>query len=185
MFNVTVGLSLLLCLATVAMWVRSNQMADQFAWSSANWIVGFNSQLGRFSFYRGIRYMPSRDPDGFLHREGSDPAVALPPCDRLIGQISHSGYGEIGDEAYGADFDGIVLPPWKCFTFTALLAALIPARAWELSVRKARRVKRLKRQLAQGLCANCGYDLRATPDRCPECGTVPPGKDAGSGGPAA
>ncbi len=55
----------------------------------------------------------------------------------------------------------IVNVPYWAIT---LAAALLPA--W-LALQQRRRIWRIK----AGLCATCGYDLRASKDRCPECGT--------------
>jgi hypothetical protein len=44
----------------------------------------------------------------------------------------------------------------------------LPAGAWCMVLVRRRRARRL----VAGRCLGCGYDLRASPQRCPECGRV-------------
>jgi hypothetical protein len=51
----------------------------------------------------------------------------------------------------------------------AFMAWLFSAAAAVVALVLSRRFRTVR---PDALCHACGYDLRATPDRCPECGTV-------------
>jgi hypothetical protein len=67
---------------------------------------------------------------------------------------------ETDDYVETRTYAGARVPHW----FAATVLALLPAR-WIISRRRG------GKKAAFALCRRCGYDLRATPDRCPECGT--------------
>jgi hypothetical protein len=53
----------------------------------------------------------------------------------------------------------IAIPYW-------LLVVLSGGSGWLIG----RRIRLKRRRRRKGLCVACGYDIRATPHRCPECG---------------
>jgi hypothetical protein len=56
----------------------------------------------------------------------------------------------------------VTIPLWAI----AWLGAIVPAFALKRYLLRRRRRRR-------GECLDCGYDLRASPERCPECGAIP------------
>ena len=78
---------------------------------------------------------------------------------------------DLGDP-YNPHLDdaGVVIPDaattWVELPYWLLLCILSPLPLIWTSLWARRRFGRI----TPGLCQKCGYDLRATPDRCPECG---------------
>ncbi len=76
--------------------------------------------------------------------------------------------------------------PSRILLWLAWVCAIPPAAFFAKLLCRLRANTRLAHALRVGLCTNCGYDLRASKDRCPKCGTPiplgrtrdrPPGED--------
>jgi len=182
-YNGAVAVSLLLCLGTVGVWVRSYWVSDKLNWEnlSPDWYY-LDSKTLRYSrgglqlgstLCAGLTYTQDAGHLSLTHR----PASAYPLYDRSVvpGVRGFGGLGfEIILEAKAATAKNprifwvqrtLTLPLY----FPTLLFALLPAHYFL----RVRRRRRLASRRARGCCVNCGYDLQATPGRCPECGTIP------------
>jgi hypothetical protein len=62
----------------------------------------------------------------------------------------------------GRSFRILLVPPW----IPASVAALV---VWH-ALRKRRSARQAQQPIALGMCSACGYDLRGSPEQCPECG---------------
>jgi hypothetical protein len=61
-----------------------------------------------------------------------------------------------------------------------LLTAVVNVLIGAVGVRLIFRADARDRRRKAGLCLRCGYDLRASPAACPECGAVRVGRSAGT-----
>lgn len=94
-----------------------------------------------------------------------DPSAPRFPGVR-IGTWTGGGEGDLGVMAVDSGYEAR-LPHWM-LAFPLLIAGLIWVRRMSAGRHRLRALG--------GLCLQCGYDLRASKDRCPECGTPIPAK---------
>ena len=150
LLNLLTALSLLLCVAVCGLWVRSYLGPDYVHYTSPRqWCLSVISGHGTLD----ILYIPHwpQDPELTRGRYDANIYYGTRYSKRFLG------FGTGVQHTVGRDVN---MPHW----FLTCCAGVAPARL----VRSWRR----HRQRSPGLCGRCGYDLRATPGRCPEMFSV-------------
>jgi hypothetical protein len=163
LFSFLTALSALVCVAVCAMWVRSYFVSDELSWSTEYvqfpngpvWNVDtltLRSSRGWWSERDYCTIPGTGGSAGTFKRRGVDWRRTARPLPITF---------------WATRFGGeIPVPYW----LTAVVFAVLPAR--RVTSRALGEMLRRRTLGTAGLCRRCGYDLRATPDRCPECGAT-------------
>ena len=181
LFNILSVLSLVLCAATVAMCVRSYWVADLCTYGLPQTPQGMQQQHSLFSFDGRIYYNYLLDAKPLADDVlliGGFSTVSMP----IQPGVSDDWRRQMANYHHGVDFAGfhfsrtdptgtpqqlwtwlMVVPDWA-----VILLTMVFPTVWFVKQRRERRRNRV------GLCIRCGYDLRASKERCPECGTPIP-----------
>jgi hypothetical protein len=174
LFTIFGALSFVLSLAVCALWARSYWHYDQITHyydyrDSILYEWYLRSVLGEIHFNRNSS--GPWEPDLELGERWRYDSNDTHPTQTLLAlhaqpdsnkeSVLFLGFGYFRAESRGGELV-IAVPHWSL----ALLFSILPAFHLLVALRSRRRHR-------AGLCRRCGYDLRATPDDCPECGAVP------------
>jgi hypothetical protein len=180
LFNFVAVASLVLCLVTLMLWGLGFWKAFQIGWVGDWSLVGFSERS-----LIGVRVIEDGGPSNVGWSWGSYPSPGydaglwselkvFPSYGLPMLGIAYERYLTPTRASWAVNrrpypgwrygnrpIHSFYAPHWLLFLITLVLPAV-----WAIRFRGARNAYRI------GLCPICGYDLRATPDRCPECGTV-------------
>jgi hypothetical protein len=153
LFTLLSMMSLLLCVGTCVLWVCSYRHEPCVVFGRTYSWQELGVEGGNVIFEDWVDI-----PDG----EGDDP-----PDIRIFHFRSWMVFGNDGS------------PPWRGeLREFSLQWVLLPTTVLPILYLYRYCLRRGRAQPCDGHCPSCGYDLRATPDRCPECGAVPAGAKA-------
>lgn len=174
LFAIGSAISLLLCFATGALWLSSNYAHVRYIWHDGRDAWGLVNCDGRLQLVVVRNQQGYGFEDGFHFLGGAvgwwEMRGGIRGANRLgvgwfVGGVPFQGSwgGPTPPPTYVWLYDAYYLDYWLPFVLTAFLPAV-----WLLQFVRKRGRRRV------GYCRICGYDLRASVVRCPECGTPIP-----------
>ena len=151
-------LSLLLCVATLTLWPLSYTRFDGVYYTSDTLWCAVENVPACVQLLTNPVSLPKGGIPTFEHISSSSRNPRTPSVWEQFWPVARRfyGFGYLEIERLRC----VSVPHWSL----ALLFAILPALHLRAFIRSRRRHR-------IGHCPRCGYDLRATPERCPECGT--------------